>query len=83
MLRHCVNELRRRGCATLAAEFIATERNEPARDFLGSHGFSKVAEPGRGAWNRLFPQIQPGSGLFIAQLETMVVPNLESYDKVA
>lgn len=80
MLAHCIAQLRERGCKRLLGEFLATERNAPAKNFLGAHGFLEVAEAERDAARRVFPEIQKGSALYSVDLEAVKVPHSEIYE---
>jgi predicted enzyme involved in methoxymalonyl-ACP biosynthesis len=81
MLGHCVKVLRRRGCEQLIAEFVPSERNMPARDFLDSHGFAPMNGTARQALRQQFPQIKISeSRLYSMQLSEAKIPNLDICD---
>jgi FkbH-like protein len=82
MLGHCVESLRKRGCEQLIAEFIPSERNMPARDFLDSHGFAPINGAARQALRQQFPQITISeSMLYSMQLSEAKIPNLDICDE--
>lgn len=80
MLQECAERLRRRGCKKLLAEFIPSERNDPAKKFLQEHGFEQIPGERRGEAGREFPQIQPASDLYEADLSRLKIPHVEIYD---
>jgi FkbH-like protein len=82
MLDACVRDLRRRGIATLVAEFVAQERNRMAASFLADHGFSPLdalPPPRRAALVAAADGLTRGGALYAADLASLRIPHMDLY----